>query len=474
MLIRDASIWEGPRADVRIEGARIAAIGHFAPRPGEIVIEARGAALLPGLHDHHLHLAGAAARQTSLVCGPPAISNETALAEALGEAGSGWLRGIDYHESVAGLLSAAQIDAMAAHRPVRIQHRSGRMWFLNSLALETLLDCAAPPPGLERENGRWTGRLFDEDVWLRRRLQSAPPDLAGVGAALAEFGVTGVTDMSPANGPQEVAWLCRQQESGALPQTCLVAGSEALWDAAPGEGLSLGPLKLHFHENAMPDFEMTVARISAAHRVARPIAVHCTTELELVFTLAALEEAGAIAGDRIEHAGMASDDLVERIAALDLRVVSQPHFITERGDSYLLGVPCAEWSHLYRLGAFHRAGVVLAAGSDAPHGGLDPWSAMAAAVERRTARGRIVGDGEKLTPEAALSLYLKDPGALERERRITVGAPADLCLLTEPWPAVRAALGEARVKATFCRGALVHQYVDQTPGMGETGADTAT
>ena len=31
------------------------------PRPGEQVIEADGAALLPGLHDHHLHLASLAA-----------------------------------------------------------------------------------------------------------------------------------------------------------------------------------------------------------------------------------------------------------------------------------------------------------------------------------------------------------------------------------------------------------------------------
>ena len=56
MMIRDASIWQGGRWDLRIEDGRIAEIGHLVARPDEMLIDAQGAALLPGLHDHHLHL----------------------------------------------------------------------------------------------------------------------------------------------------------------------------------------------------------------------------------------------------------------------------------------------------------------------------------------------------------------------------------------------------------------------------------
>ena len=63
LLIRAAEV-EGVRVDVRVAGGRVVALGAgLAGRPGEVVIEAAGGALLPGLHDHHLHLlAWAAAR----------------------------------------------------------------------------------------------------------------------------------------------------------------------------------------------------------------------------------------------------------------------------------------------------------------------------------------------------------------------------------------------------------------------------
>ena len=71
MLIRNAEVWKSGRCDVRISRSSIAELGHLEPRPDEPVIDARGGALLPGLHDHHIHLAGLAARKASVACGPP-------------------------------------------------------------------------------------------------------------------------------------------------------------------------------------------------------------------------------------------------------------------------------------------------------------------------------------------------------------------------------------------------------------------
>src|SRR5215470_4478406 len=174
LLIRDAEV-AGVRCDVRLAAGRVAALGAgLAPASGERVLEARGGALLPGLHDHHLHLLAWAAALGSVRCGPPEVRDEPALAAALRAAAraGGFVRGVGYHECVAGELERGRLDAWLADVPLRIQHRSGALWMLNSAACRRLgLDGRAMPEGVERDaRGRATGRLFRLDAWLRERL----------------------------------------------------------------------------------------------------------------------------------------------------------------------------------------------------------------------------------------------------------------------------------------------------------------
>jgi predicted amidohydrolase YtcJ len=463
MLIQNAEIYGFGLADLRTYGAAIADIGQLAALPGEAVLDAAGGALLPGLHDHHIHLSALAARRASLWCGPPAVTTAEDLAGVLAAApGTGWLRGIGYHESVMGLPNARELDHLLPDRPLRIQHRSGRMWLLNSAGLELALAGAPPPAGLERDGSGYTGRLFDEDNWLRSALASSPPDLTEVSRELAQCGVTGLTEMSPRNDPTMAAHYAAQRRAGALAQGCLLAGTLELAHAAQ-QGWTLGPAKLHLHEAALPDFDETLAFVVAAHRQGRGVAIHCVSEVELVYALAALETAGVQPGDRIEHASVASDELIARIGALGIAVVVQPHFITERGDQYLTDVEPRHHAELYRLRSFLHAGVVLAGGSDAPFGSADPWQAMAAAVARRTPSGVIMREDEALSPEQALALYLADPLDMSRQRRIEVGATADLCLLRCAWTEARGNLSADNVRATVIAGRLVNDGIDQPP-----------
>ena len=476
MLIRGAQIWAADSAaaqDVRLSGGTIAAIGRLPPLPGETVLEAQGGLLLPGLHDHHIHLPALAARRASLVCGPPAVTSEETLAAALAAApGQGWIRGILYHESVMGLPDAAALDRLMPDRPLRMQHRSGRMWLLNSPALALLLSGAEPHPGLKREGGRFTGHLFDADGWLRAALASQPPPLGEISRELAACGITGITEMSPGNDAATAAYFGAEIASGALAQRCLLAGTLALAEA-PQAGWRLGPAKLHLHEAALPDFDATVRFVAQAHAQGRALASHCTTETELVFTLAALEAAGAAPGaamgDRVEHAGIAPDHLIAEVARLKLAVVSQPHFIAERGDQYRTDVDPADRAALYRLRAFLEAEVPLAAGSDAPFGSGDPWAGMRAAVSRATASGAILGAAEALAPEQALALYLADPERLGRQRRLAPGEAADLCLLARPWAEARGLLSAGDVRATLVAGRVVFQRVDEPPAERHPG-----
>lgn len=462
MLIRNAEI-EGAICDVHIVGGVISGMGRLAPLADEQMIDARGGALLPGLHDHHIHLFALAARRASVFVGPPEVGDHEALAEQLAIPGSGWLRAVGYHESVAGVLDAAMLDAMVPDRPLRIQHRGGRMWFLNSAAIETLLARAEAPPGLERDGDGFTGRLFEEDAWLRATLGGQMPDLGGVSAALARYGVTGITDMSPANDPTVAAHFAGEQAGGALQQRAWLAGRLELSDQPMPADVRLSSAKLHLHENALPALDDTLAFIRSAHALGRTVAIHCVTEVELVFALAAFDEAGVAAGDRIEHASVTPDASLHEIARLGLAVVAQPNFVFERGDAYRADIPAAEWPALYRLRSFRDAGVTLAAGSDAPFGEPDPWAAMAAAVVRRTRSGAPLGMAEALTPEEALDLFLAHPKRLDERRRIAIGTPADLCLLDRSWTDARSALSADRVRTTIIGGRIVHDRVDQPP-----------
>jgi predicted amidohydrolase YtcJ len=358
------------------------------------------------------------------------------------------------------MLDTAMLDRIVADRPVRIQHRSGRMWFFNSAGLEIILREATAPAGLERVDGRYTGRLFDADAWLKQVLASAPPDFKSVGALLARHGVTGITDMSPANDALMAQHFVAQTTNQTLPQRVVLAGTLSLADIALSGDVELGPAKLHLHEAELPALDDAAAFITQAHEQSRVVAIHCATEVELIYALATLKQAGIKSGDRIEHASVTPDFAVSEIAELGLAVVSQPHFILERGDRYLRDVDTESMPHLYRLRSFLDAGVCLAGGSDAPFGGCNPWLSMAAAVSRRTRDGASIGADEALTPEQALDLYLHDPHHLRQRLRVELGAIADLCLLTQPWHAVRSAMATAQVRATLVRGRVV--YSDST------------
>ena len=131
MLIRQATLPDGHVADVRVDERIVDIADRLDPLGSEHVLDVEGGAVLPGLHDHHLHLRAMAAALDSLAVGPPRVRTKAQLAQALATAvpgPDGWIRAVGYHASVAGELDRQQLDALVADTPLRIQHRSGAMW----------------------------------------------------------------------------------------------------------------------------------------------------------------------------------------------------------------------------------------------------------------------------------------------------------------------------------------------------------
>lgn len=463
-LIRNAQLLgSAGLVAVRLQGNRVTAIaGDLAPGAGDTVVDAAGGCLLPALHDHHIHLMATAAALDSEPCGPPRIQDAATLAARLraldAEAPGSWLRGIGYHPCVAGDIDRDWLDRHIPNRPVRIQHRGGRLWVLNSSALETLAATGSTfPAGMEQVNGRPTGRLYEGDTWLRRQLPQRLPDIGAASRQLATYGVAGVTDTTPSNDPDTWERFRQWQASGALRQRVRMMGAASLGDCNDTAWLQRGELKVHLLESQLPDWGDTLTRVTRAHADGRGVAIHCVTLAELMFALGILEEAGVRAGDRIEHASVCPPEQLRQIGALGLRVITQPHFLAERGDQYLADVDAADQPWLYRAAGFLRTGVPLAGGSDAPFGSADPWQLMRAAVQRTTPAGTRLSPDEALTPEQAIGLYLSPPdtpgiGA----RSVAVGALADLCLLDCPWEVARTALDSRHVRATWIDGIRVY------------------
>lgn len=457
MLIRDAELDGSCRADLRITRGRIAQIApQLARAAGEEQIDARGGALLPGLHDHHLHLYATAAAMRSVDCGPPSVTDASALAAVLAGATpgeDGWIRGVGYHESVAGELDAATLDGWMRAHPLRIQHRSGRLWMLNTAALQRLALREEDP--VERIDGRITGRLYDADGWLRARIGARAPSLHALSRRLARWGITGCTDTGQSNDGALLAQLADARDRGELCQHLRVMGDASLDALGDTGAVTRGEHKFHLHDHALPDFDRVCAAIRRSHAAGRACAFHCVTLGELVFALAALREAGGSGRDRIEHAGIVPDECLGSLHELRVRVVTQPHFIAERGDSYLREVERTEQPALYRLRSLLTAGIPLAAGSDAPYGDLNPWRAMQAAVQRRTRGGDPIGVHEALAPEQALALFLAPlEDVAIAPRTLSVGAVADLCLLPAPWSALRARLDQVEPRWVCIDGAV--------------------
>lgn len=471
MLIRDAELDFGVRrADVRVRDGCVADIAPRLQRAvGEPSIAAGGRALLPSLCDHHMHLQALAAARASVDCSPAACPDEAALSETLRTADAtlpvgSWLRGVGFDPAT--LAGSGQrddrywLDQLLRERPARLQHRSGRMWLLNSAALRAIgVDPAAAGTPLEREEGCATGRLFDADAWLRERLPARRPDLRAVSRDLWQWGITALTDCSHDNDDADWACFAGAQSDGALLQDLRVMGTPALDACAPCDlassrpRITRGERKFHLHDNALPAIDTLSAEMRAAHAVGRGVAVHCVSRVELAFALAALRDAGPMAGDRIEHASVAAPEAVQEMAALGLCVVSQPALVAERGDRYLAEVTRDDQPHLYRLQSLRTAGIGLALSSDAPYGSPDPWAAMAAAVARRTHAGHLLGAEEALTPERAYAGFATPPEHPARSWCVLQpGAAADLLLLDRDWAAARASLASVRPEYVWRRG----------------------
>jgi predicted amidohydrolase YtcJ len=460
-----------PRAQaLAVAGDHLLAVGSDAwvahhRGPQTRLIDGRGLTLLPGFIDAHCHLLSYAASLLSIDCSPRAIRSiadiQAALAAAAARTPEGrWLRAIGYDET--DLADGRHptrwdLDAAAPHHPVRLLHRTGRACVLNSRAMSLvgLGTASEEPPGgyMDRDptSGEPTGLLLEMNDVVDPFVPPLPYDelSAGVRQAAQAFmsqGVAALQDATATNGRREWELFHRLMAEGCLPlSVTLMQGYDHVGELQEADAflpLRRGPVKIVISElgdELHPGAEELADRVWQVHRAGRQAAIHAVGEAAVVAATEALSAAlrrGPRRNHRhrIEHCGVCSPALARRLAELGVVVVTQPSFVYHNGDRYLREVSAEDLPSLYPLRTLLEAGVLVAAGSDAPVVPPGILSGLVGAVRRLSSGGAAVAPDQAVSMEEALAMHTRVAAyaAFEEGERgsLRAGKRADLVLLS--------------------------------------------
>jgi predicted amidohydrolase YtcJ len=456
------------------------------PRAAEIDLEGR--TLLPGLIDAHNHFIATGESLASVDVRAPGVMTRFALidrlAKAADRAGPDELViafGLDHAKYQDGLPTRADLDMITTDRRLVVYHVSGHGALVNSAVLIAagIDEFSADPPGgsFGRDaSGRLNGFCFDAALQAilpvaveigdhGPNFHTAAPlaDLVGAveraGKEFVKAGLTTVCDAQVTKREME-AYRAALSEGRLLVRTiCMplshqleVYGTLGLAGPFGDSWLSIGPMKFYadgtliggtallsqpygrqgeFTGYMLRRVEEFRRDIVEAYRQGWRVGVHVQGDQAIGYVLDALEEARRSyprldARPRLEHAGLPTQDHIDRMATLGAITVNQPSYLFDSGDEFLANL--GERAHsLQPLRDELRAGVRVVISSDSDVASYNPLLTIAAAMARRTMSGRPIGARHELTLDEALFAHTIDAAyAVGMENEIGSLAPGKL------------------------------------------------
>lgn len=517
LLIHNARIYPdasgATAAAVLFEGGSVRWLGQAgdALPAADQVIDARGQTVLPGLIDAHAHLLWMAIdRLTWNLSGPDGPRSLAQLQEGLRDrrqdAGE-WIVANGLSEARLAeqrLPTRWELDAVVPDRPVVLRRACGHAAVVNSVALRRAgyRDDAVDPMGgiLERgADGVPNGVLREAAAAVLYPMLPSPALVdvrASLGAVAQDCLALGLSTVVEAavgftyGFETEWALWTALRDAARFPLRMgfmlAVSPAEAAmrglrpqrdpdWQVATLKFFSDGTLgsrtaALHAPYCACGQRKGILMNTPQALRrqVARAaqdgwqVAVHAIGDHGVEEAVAAIEGATVLPGmpHRLEHLGLASDRLCDRLAQARIAVVTQASFIGRMGDSFEAALGPQRSKELYRARALLERGALLVGSSDAPAGALSPFVSMADARERRSARGSVLGADERLSAPEAIRCHTENAAAVLGRSgdlgHLRVGAVADAILVdTDPYRANAGEVRETRLLLHVRGGAVV-------------------
>lgn len=530
LIVHNARIYtadeDGSMAEaVAIRGNQILRVGsnreiNRLRRPQTIVIDAKGAAVVPGFNDAHVHLIDGGLELEALDLQDAETAEDiqarlTSWAEA--HPAQAWIRARRWADATLDVAPTRQLlDAAVPDRPVVVVSDDRRTSWVNTKALHAAgitRRTQAPPDGtiVKDKRGEPTGVLKDSAIDLVKRVLPQPTRemraraLRTAMEAATRRGVTSVH--TAADTTDDLALYDEARRSGDL--NIRVYGSLALGTARLADTdidrlsslttkypddpkfktgavtLTLdGPVESH----AAAMFEPYADNGATAEPLVDPDTLNRTVRIldsygwqvkteatgDRAVHMALNAYAHAVRSNRaparerrhrIEHAETVSDDDLPRFSALNVIASMQPQNLAAGLWSKYLGEDRAV--HTAPAVAIASARGRLAFGSDWPEQPMDPLEVLQAVVDAASkdratakpaaARARLTAAIDAYTSGSAYASFDE-----QRKGSITPGMLADLVVLTEDIFDPDAALPNTKVAVTIFDGKIVYRRGQRT------------
>jgi predicted amidohydrolase YtcJ len=511
---------------VAVRGRRIVRVGDRDDVAGEIgpgtrVVELGGRALLPGFNDNHTHPQSFGQTLGQIDASPTAIRTISEIqaafraAAAAGPNGLGvrgdWLLARGYDDSrldVRRHPTRHDLDAATGNRPAYLVRTCGHLAVANSAALARAgVGASIPdPPGgkIDRdERGEPTGLLRETAQELVRRLLPDPTIadyvtyLRLAGERFRAYGITSVGEAAIRTSDQFAAYE-RMAAEGELPvrvftmmlidDTLDPLAKLGLRSGFGDAWLRVGPAKLFQdgsgggrtaaitgeYRNDPGNSGITIydqagldERLGRAHAAGFQLAAHAIGDRAIEMILDAYERALTAAPrpdarPRIEHCGICTPRILDRMRRLGVVAVPQPSFIYYLGDSYVANFTPEQLALSYPGRAWIDRGIVAAGSSDVPVVSCDPFVNLRSAVTRLTQDRQVMGPDQGVTIEEAIRMFTRNGAYASFEEAdkgsVTPGKLADLVVLDrDPRRLPPEELNTLRAEMTILDGRIVYE-----------------
>lgn len=510
---------------VAIMGNKIVAVGTTdqilqLKDNNSTVVDLEGKTLMPGFIDSHIHVTLYGTNQLSVSCKSKYIKSINDLLTELRQKARSrekgkWIRAWGFNESnikESRFPTIEELDSVSTEHPIMIIRACGHISVVNSCALKlgNINNNTPDPSGgkIGRDQyGNINGVLYEKAHMDMFNIAAFTEEEIEEAHKIASqhFSKKGITSIHDATGYGAYNLRLLQRSTynqlikqrvyamvGALNNAHEIVKTITETGVYTGLGddrYKIGPVKLFLdgsssgptvwtrkpytsdHENYGIHYytQKEVDDILIpAHKNGWQITAHAQGDAAIDMILNTIEKANKLfprpnSRHRIEHAGIATPDLIKRMKEQNVVPIPNPAFHYEYGDGYLKNY--GERAHqMFPLRDYLQEGVKAAIASDCPITDFSPLKGIHAAIKRRTKSGKIIGENQKISLLEAIRMYTIN-GAYasfdeDKKGSIEEGKLADLILFDRSLLNCEVdELLEAEIEWTMIDGEFVYQKI---------------